>query len=438
MEYSDQILKKEKYFEKTLSLDAIYLTYLRMLDTMPLFSQYAWLQLSVFDLAELGMGLLYSILPIYFQPLSINFTYETPSIEEVLAGIWVKFEPVDFATLYKWMADFGEFIKANFKPEFWSELLTGRLPKAVYGVTLYSRCVYDPVLAREFLRSTFWRLRLIRTPDISWLKMMDVIADYIGMVGVTDEHIFNRLMMIFSAQTYSFVLGLSLTGRSRLTETVNGLGVVPIKTAKGEIYDLGFRTLDHLQMGFILGVTPLNYGLLLPMETIYVLPEEKKNPPAIRLIVEKIRSIIERTPLTAWSYVNYEKAEETLNYHVNQKVNQYHILQTQRTIIEEWVAKQIPREEANPVRIRQYQNAVLQAVAWRAKRHKWGYDGWKAMSEDQFKEWWKLNWSGQGLNISVLDKLYEGMKIWLRNIREEKVSLGEKIKKTRLAQARSA
>jgi hypothetical protein len=258
------------------------------------------------------------------------------------------------------------------------------------------------------------------------------------MVGVTDEHIFNRLMMIFSAQTYSFVLGLSLTGRSRLTETVNGLGVVPIKTAKGEIYDLGFRTLDHLQMGFILGVTPLNYGLLLPMETIYVLPEEKKNPPAIRLIVEKIRSIIERTPLTAWSYVNYEKAEETLNYHVNQKVNQYHILQTQRTIIEEWVAKQIPREEANPVRIRQYQNAVLQAVAYKVKRHKWGYDGWKAMSEDQFKEWWKLNWSGQGLNISVLDKLYEGMKIWLRNIREEKVSLGEKIKKTRLAQARSA
>jgi hypothetical protein len=437
MEYSDQILKKQKYFEKTLSLDAIYLTWLRMLDISPLFSQYAWLQLPVFDLTELGMVLLYSIPPIEFQPLSLSFKCEMPTPEETLQGIWLKLQPIDISTLYKWMINIEEFVKANFKPEFWLQLLLGRLQKAIYGVSPYGRSYYDPIAAREFLRSTFLRLRLLRTPDISWLKEMDEVSKCLGIVDVTDEHVYNRLMMMFSAQTNAFVLGLSILGRSRLTETANGLGIIPFRTAGGEEFELGFRTLDHLQMGLILGVTPLGYGFLMPTDTIYVLPEEKRNPPAIDMIVDKVKGIVDRLPLSTWSYVTYERADEMSDYHRSMKVNQYHALQTQRTFIEEWVAKQIPEEEANPVRIRQYQNAVLQAVAYKVKRHRWGFDGWKAMSEGQFKEWWKLHWSGQNLNISVLEKLYEGMEIWLRNIREERVSLGEKVRKIRrqLAQA---
>jgi hypothetical protein len=261
--------------------------------------------------------------------------------------------------------------------------------------------------------------------------MMDEIADYLAMLGVTDEHIYNRLMMIFSAQTYSFVLGLSLLGRSKLTETVEGWGTVPIITAKGEIYDLYFKTLDQLQMGLILGATPLGYGLLLPEQTIYKMPEEKKNPTVIKVMVQKIKGIISRLTLSTWAYTNYQKPEEMLDYHKSEKTAQYHIIQTQRTIIEEWVAKQIPPEEANPIKIRQYQNAVLQAVAWRAKRHKFGYNAWKYMTEDEFKGWWKQYWKGQSLNETTLENLYTRMEVWLKRLREEKVSLGEKVKQTR-------
>ena len=437
MNLSDEILKKQKYNQKTLSDSAIYNIYLRTLDASPLFAQYAWLQLSAFDLTELGMGLLYSILPVDFQPYAIDFTYVTPTPSETLQGIWAKFEPVDFAKLYTWMTDFREYVIENFKEEFQPEVLIGMLPKAIYGVTPYGRGVYDPVVTREFLRATFWKLRLIRTPDVSWQKMMDDIADYLNMVGVTDEHVFNRLMMIFSVQTNAFVLGLSLLGRSRLTETVEGWGVVPIKTAKGEIYDLYFKTLDQLQMGFILGVTPLGYGLLLPEQSIYKLPEGKKNPTVIKVMVEKIKGIISRLTLTTWAYTNYQKPEEILDWHKSERTTQYHILQTQRRIIEDWVAKQVPPEEANAVRIRQYQNAVLQAVSWRAKRHKFGYDAWKFMTEEQFKEWWKVYWKGQGLNEATLETLYTRMEVWLKRLREEKVSLGEKVKKTRLRLALS-
>jgi hypothetical protein len=431
MSYSKQWLKKKKFHEKTLSANAIYNIYLRTLDASPIFAQYVWLQISAFDLTELGMGLLYSILPVDYRPLSIDFTYVAPQPNETLQGIWAKFEPVDFAKLYNWMADFRTYVIENFKEEYQPEVLIGTLPKAIYGVTPYGRGVYDPVIAREFLRSTFWKLRLIRTPDISWQKMMDDIAEYLEMIGVTDEHIYNRLMMIFSAQTYAFVLGLSVLGRSRLTETVEGWGVVPIRTAKGEIYDLYFKTLDQLQMGLILGVTPLGYGLLLPEQTIYKMPEDKKNPAIIKVMVQKIKGIISRITLSTWAYTNYHKAEEMTDYHKSMKTSQYDILQTQRSIIEDWVARQIPPEEANPIRIRQYKNAVLQAISWRAKRHFWGYEAWKIMTEEQFKSWWKSYWKKQDLNESTLETLYMRMEVWLKRLREEKVRLGEKVKETR-------
>jgi hypothetical protein len=435
MSYSDQILKKQKYFEKTLSHNAIYLTWLRMLDVSPLFANYVWLQLSAFDLTQLGMGLLYGILPVDFEPLAIDFTHVMPTVQETLQGIWVKFEKVIFAKLYRWMTDLKVYILESLKEEFQEEAFLGLIGKAIYGVTPYGRGLYDPVIAREFVRSTFWKLRLMRTPDISWRKDMDEVVEYVGMVEKTDEHVYNRLMMIFSAQINAFVLGLSPLGRGRLTREVDGWAVIPLITAEGKEYEVRFKTLDHLQLGLILGVTPLGYGFLLPKTSIYRLPEGKKNPVFLEAVRRKIRGITNRITLSTWAYSNYNKPEEMLDYHKSERTNQYHILQTQRAIIEDWVRMRIPPEEANPVRIRQYQNAVLQAVAWRAKMHKWGFSSWKAMSEGQFKEWWKLHWSRQGLNISVLEKLYEGMEVWLRNIREEKVSLGERVRKRRLALA---
>jgi len=435
--YSDEILKKVKYFEKTLSRDAIYTTYLRSLDVAPLFAQYVWLQISAFDLTELGIGLLHDILAVDFQPYAIDFTYVAPDISEVFQGIWAKFEPVDFGKLYDWTADFEKYIRENITEERQTEVIEGRMRKAFYGLTQYGRSFYDPVVAREMLRATFWKLRLIRRPDISFQKTIDEITELIRMVGVTDEHLFNRLMMAMSAQIFSFTLGLSLLGVSTLTETEEGWGVVPIKTAKGEVYNLYFKTLDQLQMGFVLGVTPLGYGLLLPEQSIYKLPEGKRNPTVIKVLVNKIKGIINRLTYVTWAYSNYNKPEEMLNPHKSERTTQYHELLTQRHFVERWVANRIPPEEANPIKIRQYQNAILQAVAWRAKAHKWGYEAWRYMSEEEFKEWWLTHWKRQGLNETTLKALYEGAQIWLKRLREEKLEVGSKVKQSRLRLALS-
>ncbi|RLI87296.1 MAG: hypothetical protein DRP01_02255 [Archaeoglobales archaeon] len=422
---------KAKYHHKVVSDSAICNTYLRLLDIEPLFARYVWMQLSVFDLSELGLGLLYNILPVDFEPYSIDYAFETPTVDETLQGIWAKFKKVDFSKLYAWMTDFREYIMENFEEEYQASLLAMTAEKAVYGITPYARGVYDPVIAREFLRATFHKLRLLRTPDESWKSMLQHIADYLEMIGVTDDNVFNRIMMLFSAQTQSFVLGLGVLGLSRLPEMDGEYSKVPFMDAQDRIHDLKFRTLDHLQLGFILGVTPLGYGLLLPKNSIYKLKEGKKNPPVIEVLTNKISGIINRLTLSTWAYSNYNRPEEMLNYHKSDKADQYDLLQTQRRFIENWVHARIPPDEANPVRIRQYQNAVLQCVCWRAKRHRWGFKSWESMTEDQFKEWWLDYWTRQGLSRETLNDLYGGMSLWVERARENKLVLGRKVQQIR-------
>ena len=426
---------KKKYHQKVLSDDAIYTTWKRNLQAAEIFADYVWLQISVFDLNELGLGLIHNILPIEYEPYMIDFEYETPTVDETLQGVWAKFRPVRFDVLYTWMTDFRFYVLENFKEEYQADILAMMPEKAKYGVTMYGRGVYDPVVAREFLRGTFHKLRLLRTPDISWKVAMQQIVETLDMTRVTDKHIYNRLSLLFSAQTNAFVLGLSLLGKARLSETDGDYAVIPIVDAEGNIVDVKFRTLDHLQMGFILGLTPLGMGLLIPKDGIYKLKEGKKNPAVIEILVEKIRGIISRLSLSSWAYSNYNKPEEMADYHKSDRTNQYHALQGQRKVIEEWVAARIPKEEANAVKIRQYQNAVLQFICWKAKRHRWGFKAWESMSEEDFKKWWLDHWSTQGLNLHVLENLYEGAKIWIPYVRDMKTRIGKKIKLTRLRRA---
>lgn len=422
---------KQKYHEKTLTDEAIRITWIRLLDVEPLFSDYVWLQITPFDLTQLGMGLLADIAPIDFEPLTIDFTYETPTTEEMEQGIWMKFEPLDFTRLYAWMLDLDTYIYENFILEILITLGTRRLQKAIYGKTKYGIGYYDPVQLREFLRSTFYKLRLLRTPDISWKKGLEIIRDVVGAVRGIDEHVYNRLVLMLSAQKFSFVLGMGVLGYSFLTEKEGDLGKIPFIDARGNEMEVKFKNLEHLQIGFILGVTPLGYGVLLPMKCIYKMKDGKKNPVAIQAVIDKARRISRRVTLTTWAYSNYNRPDEMTYYHKSERVAQYDTLQWQRRMIEMWVESQIPPEEANPMKLRQYKNAVLQFYAWKAKRHRWGFNAWKRMTDEEFKEWWLGNWEAQGLNRQVLEKLYEGFKRWLPRLREEKLKVGEKLKELR-------
>jgi len=195
--------------------------------------------------------------------------------------------------------------------------------------------------------------------------------------------------------------------------------------------ELKYYTLDNLQIGFILGVTELGYAVLTPQTSTYSQKDGKENPNIVQHEVKKVRKAVDTLTLSTWAYSNYNKPEEMLDYHRSDKTAQYDIIQSQRKLIEEWVRNQIPSSEANPVTVRQYQNAVLQAITWKAKRHKWGFKPFKDTPEDTFKSWWLTHWTSQGLKQPTLENLYSRLENIIPTIRDTKWSLGEQVKKIR-------
>jgi len=209
------------------------------------------------------------------------------------------------------------------------------------------------------------------------------------------------------------------------------LATIPYITPDGRVVDVKISTLDHAMFGFILGVSKLGFGVLLPKTSTFYQKNSKLNPIFLDMVKNKVKGIINRQSLSAWSYALYNKPEEMVDYHKSDRTSQYDLIQTQRRFIEDWVANRLPKTVTSKVMIRQYQNAVLQAIGWKTKRHSWGYAPFKNTPEDQFKDWWVANWKAQGLDENILLDLYNNLESIIQAIRNLKQSIGESVKKTR-------
>jgi hypothetical protein len=426
--YGDLFYKKLKYFQKVLSQDAVTVNWQRSLDVANLFADYVWLNIPLFDLSQLGLGLIFSILPYEFQPFAIDFTYSFPTTDEMMQGIWADFNKVYYELEYPWTSNTTQFVQTNFKPELWKGIQQSMTKKAKYGEAKFYGFVYDPVLQREYTTSTFHKLRLIRTPDLSWKVTNEQLAENVQIDKIVTREVEARLNLLASAQVNSFCLGLSVLGKSKLNSKP---AVIPYVTPEGKLLEVKYWTLDQLMFGFILGVSELGYGVLLPKYSTFELPEGKNNPEVIKLIVNKVTGAINRLSLLPWVYGQYNKPEEMADIHKSERTSQYDLLQAQRRFIEDWVRNRLAKYRLDNMRIRQYQNAVLQAVGWKSKRHPWGFKPFKDTSEDQFKAFWINNWKSQGLDENILRELYDSLESIIQAIRDIKTSIGEKVGQTR-------
>jgi len=214
--YGDLFYKKLKYFQKVLSQDAVTVNWQRALDIADLFADYVWLNIPLFDLSQLGLGLIFSILPFEFQPFAIDFTYSFPTTDEMMQGIWADFGKIYYELNYPWTADWSKFIETNFNPDYWTKLKQLGYRKAKYGEAKFTGYYYDPPLQREYTTGTFHKLRLIRTPDLSWKVTSEKLAENVQISDVVTREVEVRLNLLATAQINSFCLGLSVLGKSRL------------------------------------------------------------------------------------------------------------------------------------------------------------------------------------------------------------------------------
>jgi len=207
---------KEKYHDKTLSQDAVTINWQRILDTSELTADYVWLNIPIFDLSQLGLSVLFSTLPYEWQPFAVDFTYNLPSVDEIMQGIWVDFSQINYEFNYPWTASLDEFIRNMFKPEYWKYFTNIASRVARYGISTYEGYLYDPPLSRMFTTQTFHRLRLQRKPDFSFMQSADILADKMEINEIVSYEVLARLRLLVSAQENAFVLGLGVLGKSRL------------------------------------------------------------------------------------------------------------------------------------------------------------------------------------------------------------------------------
>jgi len=444
----ESVRQKRKYWSKVCSLTAKYTNMLRSQDIYTWMWEWAWKYGLLFNHINISTCLLYSIDPSEAEPMNLDFTVRLPSFEEWLAGFELIFEKIDLGELWRqfllelWGIEVPPIFTLEtlltelFRPEYMPKLPQ----KLIVGKTKYGEGYVDPPVIREFLRATFLE-HFKRREDFERLRT--ICEEYIEKLGIHQgpvEAIFNRLALLHQILFENFVLGYGILGVSKLTPRGSKSARVPMVTWRREAVEVEYTRFQEASIGFILGITPLGFGILVPREDMYRYLVHLRTGAKVQRVLQfldwRIRRMIDRVLATAQGFGNYQKLEEKVSLFKSDRADQYHQLMLARYLIENMVQSILEQYNVDPYRANMYRRAVLQLIGHRKKRHRWGYAAYKAMTEEEFKTWWIDHWKRQGLNPDVLEKLYEVVSRWLPQWRSQWSELGQRVQqlKKRLAQ----
>jgi len=419
--------QKRKYHAKVLSDSALYVNMIRSFDTYDLFANDVWFLSDLFTHISISLIETLGIDPTEIEQLSLLFDAKLPSLDELLQGIMIKFEKVTPPEITK----FFEFVERNIKEEYQEGYKEKVYAKGIYGVSKYGKAYYDPVNVMRFIVNVLQRL-FLEKPDLTrFREIIDFTAEQLGVSKNLAHHIFNRISLLHSVLSESFILGYGILGRTRLAEHGSEATKVPVYTYDREIINVRFKKLDEVHNGFILGLSTLGFSYLTPREGVY----KKPSPEIVKYVSKLAFNAISRYRLTSWAIGNYNKPEEQKDFRKSERADQYMSLQFFRMMLENIVDGVLEKEKLSSVMKRQYKNAVLHLLALRTKRHKWGYTPFKEMSSEELKNWWINYWAKQGLNSSLLEKIYRVIEKWLPRWEQEKQSLQELVQLRRKFQA---
>ena len=426
-----------------LSESAIWTNYQRTIDTESIFSEWAWAESMFFIWLNISSLYIFGLEPYEIAPLDPEFKVELPSLEEFLQGIKVKFTPQTVEEAYKEfnkdyfnrevppVLDFDTFIDDTIKPEHTDKIKEQKTRKAIWGVSKYGESYVDPPVIRDFMRSTLYELAK-RRMDFNRIRKLYQIAIDKGFIGKgIIESIYNRLVLHFQTIFESFILDYNLLNYSKLCERGSRKTTIPIMTWRGETFDAKITKFDEVNMGFILDVTPLNFGILMDRKSVFKpsprsYPEKGTTIPSY-FIDWKVRRMVSRYRATGVGFGNYQRPDEAYEFHRSERADHYHQIRLFYHHLDSLVDNFLEKEDVDVFKRNMYKRAVAMLVGHRKKRHNWGYDAFKSMSEDEFKAWWLEYWCRQGLDINILNRLYEMVKPCLQNLRSGLKELGRKL-----------
>ena len=439
-------LEKKKYFAKVLKKGAQWDAFTRLLDLEDYFSEWAWFEALFFNWLNVSSIFIWGLEPYEMYPLIMDFDIELPSVEEWLQGIELRFDFFDLSSIFEELLSFQNFIEGIVLPEFQPYF---QINKLIIGKTKYGEGYVDPPVVREFLRATFYEL-LKRRVDLS--RLYDVYKTIVEKLDVAEsvaESTYNRIALHLAPLFENFILDYNVLNYSKLCKRGSEKSTFPIVTWRGEEYDVNYSKHAELNCGFILNVTPLNLGYLMPRGQFYKqrrieLPEKRyvekpgKGTTIVSWMIDyKVRKMLSRFRATLIGFANYQKVDEIEDYTKSERADQYGQLRAIFYHIDALVDSMLEGEGVDSFRRNMYRQAVKQLIGHRKKRHRWGYEAFKTMSEEEFKEWWLEYWSKQGLNRGLLEVIYDRVSKWLPHLRSEVESLGKRLRERRYRLAQS-
>jgi len=411
---AEQVLQQKlNYYQKTLTDDAIYQNLSTMYDVFDLTSFFTDITLSDTLFSSLMSYFMFDLNLNDIIPINLNWEIELPTVDEFLQGVLIKLIPISLQDLAPELSDILYDPSLLLTPEARDAMLSTKLEKCIYGKSTYGNCYVDPVNVREFLRSTVFAF-MKKWYDIrSARKMVEASAKALGIKEDVVEDIFNRMSKITHAKytcltwDYGWWDLTYWCEEESHSEPVGALTYVnyDLQVAKSEyegLFDAQAGCIwdeSFWDMCFWGGDTP-----------------ETKNPYILRdtritQLQDKVLSNFRnRISTTAFAVGNYQTYEERRNPAINQRLDIYaqhrsHVIHIE-SIVENIVRSIQP--DIDSVKLRLYKDASLEIYGL-SSPHKWGLDMQKAMTPDEYKQYWLDKWTGMGLDQNILNMIWDSV-----------------------------
>jgi hypothetical protein len=433
--------QKKLYHERTSTSDAQYDILYMLVNEYDYIKYISDIVMSELLFASLIPTLTFNIDLSEILPLSLDFTWRFPTVEEMVNGVKIVFESFTLPEISTLIS----FLQMNLREEVVTDIQKTAVTKGYYGTSKYGYSYYDPTAVREFIRNTIVAIFKKHPPLTDKVAEIGALAKALNISVEVVKNLFNRVSMIISTHENCMMLDYGLLNYSMLCEEVKHseeLGVVKYVDYDNQLRSAEVFNLAQIMWGCILDETVLDYCLLIddldPFKEEYkeLIPGVKElgAPVIFDVLWDKVKRFRDRLLLMPLAVSNYVRSDEAVDYSKSERTEVWGELMSYRYMIDGLVEQYLSSlgVSVDPFNFNKYKRAVNQLVGHLGKRHRWGYEIYKLLSSDELKSWWVDYWSTQGLNPEILNKLYGVVSTWLKQIVQKKVELGRKLRLQRL------
>ncbi|MGC9012410.1 hypothetical protein, partial [Thermogladius sp.] len=197
------LARKEKYWAKTLSDDALWDNTAGALGVFDWLRWFSDITLSDTIFSSLISLINFGIPPTEIEPWNVVYEVELPAPDEFVKGVLLKVKRGDVSACVPGPYDTRGFIDRTFTPPVAEVIKSSLLEKGYYGVSRYGQAYYDPQAVRDFLRTTVYFMFKAPVDLATAREKIASVADSLDIAPEIAEDLFNRLSLVTAVKEYA-------------------------------------------------------------------------------------------------------------------------------------------------------------------------------------------------------------------------------------------